>query len=486
VARQSFVRQSLGVVSSQYLSRAVGLVRGLVAAAVLGPVGFGAWNALSLILDYGSYASLGAIQGLDLVLPAAALRGETGPARTAMRGAWWVTLVGGVLFAIAVAVHLASGTWLSLSRWGWGAPALMLAAAFVQLAIQYHVSSLRASREFEVVSIGLSLQAIVGGGLGIATVGKAGVWGLLWSWLAGGLCALLWMRRSPLRPPLAPAHPDQGAKLAVIGLPMFAFFALTLLIRSFDRIALVRFGGNDALGVYSIGLIVAGLVFYPPEAAAAVLFPRIAASAGGARDPERTRDEVLRAQRALTLALPLLVGPGLLWAPPIVARLLPSFTPGLASMRVLAMAALVMSMATLPGYYLLGLGLARSLLPAAGVATAVAAIAIFTTAALDPRPISVAWAATAGYAAFALALLGLATPRLAPAAGQRAALLLGTLGPTLWAVVVLLFLTRVQDLSVAAAASRTALFLAAYAPLALVLGRELGIAQTVRSWTAPR
>jgi O-antigen/teichoic acid export membrane protein len=484
--RSGFIRQSLGVASSQYLARAVLLVRGLVAAAALGPVAFGAWNALTLILDYGSYASLGAIQGLDLVLPAAALRGEAAVARTTMAGAWWVTLVGGALFALAVIVHLASGSWLTLTGWGWSAPLLMLAAAFVQLAIQYHVSALRAHREFGAVSVALTLQAVVGGGLGMATVARAGVWGLLWSWLAGGTCALLWVRRDPRRPPLRPAHPDSGVKLALIGLPMFAFFALALMIRSFDRIALVRYGGNDALGVYSIGLIVAGMVFYVPEAAAAVLFPRVAAAAGGARDPEGTRAEVFMAQRALMAMLPLLVGIGLLWAPPIVARLLPAYVPGLRSMRVLVVAALAMSTATLPSYYLLGLGRARAMLPAAGMAAAVAAAAIFTAAALDPRPVTVAWGAAAGYGAFALAMLALAIPRLAPTRSQRWGLLAATLLPTVWGSALLLALTRAEDVSVAAALARSAWFAVAYAPLALWLGRGLGIVHAVRSWIAAR
>ena len=91
--RSGFIRQSLGVASSQYLARAVLLVRGLVAAAALGPVAFGAWNALTLILDYGSYASLGAIQGLDLVLPplrrSAARRRWRAPRWPAPGGSRW-------------------------------------------------------------------------------------------------------------------------------------------------------------------------------------------------------------------------------------------------------------------------------------------------------------------------------------------------------------------------------------------------------------
>ena len=72
--RPALVRHSLGLAFSQYLSRLVLLVRAAASAAALGPAGFGAWNALNLILDYGWYAPLGALQGLDLGLPPAVAR----------------------------------------------------------------------------------------------------------------------------------------------------------------------------------------------------------------------------------------------------------------------------------------------------------------------------------------------------------------------------------------------------------------------------
>ena len=51
----------------------------VLAVVALGPAGFGAWNALNLILDYGGYASGGALQGLDLHLPAPTARGRMSP-----------------------------------------------------------------------------------------------------------------------------------------------------------------------------------------------------------------------------------------------------------------------------------------------------------------------------------------------------------------------------------------------------------------------
>ena len=482
MAARGLIRDSFGLALSQYLSRAVLLGRGLATAACLGPTGFGAWNALTLILDYGSYASFGALNGLDLKLPPWIARHERALATRALRGAWWASLAGGVLFAAAVVVVLATGNWLSLTGWGWGAPALMLAAVFVQLAIQYHASALRAAGDFARVSAAGAVQALLGGGIGIVAVWQSGVWGLLWGWLAGGLASLILLRRAPPRPPLAPGHAAEGLKLAATGLPMLAFFAMALVVRSLDRMALVRFGGNDVLGLYSVGLIMAGLILYVPEAVAAVLFPRIAAAAQGARDPEATRREVARSHRALALLMPLVVGPGVLWAPPVLARLLPAFASGIETLRVLAIAALVLSTATLPSYYLLGRGRPRGLLVAAGIGVAIAALVIVGVASLDPRPLSVAWASTAGYAAFALALLAVATPQLAPAPRERVAMVAAALIPTGWAAGLLIALQPDTDVAVGTAARRSAAFLALYLPVVLAMGRRLEVGAAWRRW----
>ena len=480
---RAFIRDSLGLAASQYVARAILLARGLASAAALGPAGFGAWNALNLILDYGAYASLGAIQGLDLNLPARAARGEVERARRAMRGAWSIILAGGAAFTLAVAAVLATGTWVSAGDWGPGAPALMLVAAFVQLGILYHAAVLRAHGDFRAVSVGLALQAVVGGGIGILTVWRAGVWGLLWGWLLGGACAIGWMRRSPARPPLLPSHLREGAALAASGLPMFAFFALALVIRSLDRIALARFGSNQALGYYGLGLTATALALYLPEAAAAVLLPRVAAASQGARDPESTRREVVRVHRSLMVLLPALVGPGVLCAPFLLQRLLPDYAPSFAPIRILALAALVNSMATLPCYYLLGLGQARSLLGAAGAAAVVATAAVFGTAWVAPRPTEIAWATTAGYAAFALPMLARAAPRLVADRNEAVALWFGTLAPSAWAAVVLLGLSSPQDATPIGAAWRSLAFLAVYAPVGWVFGRGSGMSGVL---VAPR
>src|SRR6185503_8853096 len=100
---QKFVRDSIGVALSQYLARAMLLVRGLVSASALGPAGYGVWNALNLILDYGTYASLGSLLGLDLRLPAASLEADPSRARRMLQGTWSIVWIGWLAFAVILA-----------------------------------------------------------------------------------------------------------------------------------------------------------------------------------------------------------------------------------------------------------------------------------------------------------------------------------------------------------------------------------------------
>lgn len=483
----SFIRDTLGTALSQYVARLAVLLRGVVAAAALGPVGYGAWNALNLLLDYGAYASCGALQGLDLDLPPAAARGDRDRAARLMAGAWTVVVLGTLLFALAVAVYLAGGERAITATWGAGAAALALVAALLQLAIQYHVGALRAHGEFQRVSSGLAVQAVLGGGLGIALVARFSVWGLLGGWIAGSLVALAWMRAGALRPPLAPGAVRDGLSLAWLGLPVFGYFVASLVLRSVDRLAFVRYAGTEGLGLYSLGLMAVGLILYPPEAAAAVLYPRMSAAARGARDPDRTRDEVRRAHRALAVVLPPLVALGMVWAAPVIGWLLPAFSEGVPALRWLALGALLLSAATVPGYFVLATGPRGALLAVgAGMALATAAL-VFGVAARDHRPASIAMAASAGYGGFALGLVALAAPGLYAGAAQRVGFVIASFVPALWAGGLAIAACAALGVgSVGAAALISCAVVVAYLPVLWWFGRGVGLASLARAWLAPR
>jgi O-antigen/teichoic acid export membrane protein len=363
----------------------------------------------------------------------------------------------------------------------------MLGAAWCQLAFQYLASSLRAFGRFRPVSIAHALQAAVGGGIGVLLVWSHGAWGLLWGWIAGSALALLVMRRAVPEAPLRPAQPRQGLSLARAGLPIFAYFATTLALRSVDRLALLRFGGHDRLGLYAIGLMAAGMVLYLPEAAAYVLFPRMAAAAHGARDPVATRMECVRAQRALAVTVPLLVAIGIASAGPVVSALLPDYRGGLPALRALAIGAAMMSAATIPGYSLLAAGRFRALLSIGVAATLADAAGVGFVAFRTRDPGSVALAAAAGYTLFAAGIIAAAAREWFAGAAERAQTLAAGLVPGAWVGLASWLASRLgSDASWTAASLRAVAVTAVYLPVLWWFGRGAGIASLVREWMGRR
>jgi O-antigen/teichoic acid export membrane protein len=484
MAPGALVRDSLRLTISQLLARAALLGRAVVAMVALGPGGFGSLNALNLILDYGAYAPCGVLQGLDLELPAAAELGAAAEAAALLRGAWLVVVVGGALFAIGLVAFLSLGAGPAAHALGWGPPLLMLVAALLQLAILYQGSALRAHGRFGALSAATAAQALVGGAAGIALVWRFGIGGLIAGWIAGGVVALAMMRRA-WPAPLVPGAPARGRALLGLGLPVFAYFLASLVMRSVDRMAFLRFGTPESLGLYSLGITTAGLVLYLPESAGSVLYPRIAAAAHGARDLARTRAEVDRAQRALVLVLPPAVAFATLWAAPVIAAVprLQAYAAGVPALQILATGALLLGAGAIPGYLLLGFGRSRQVLVVALAGAVLTATLVFGTAARDPRPAPVALAAASGYLAFAAAIVALAARELRSGAADRLRFVVASLLPALWAGALVLALSALGSPADARAALLRSVALAlGYLPVLAWLGRGIGLGSLARDW----
>jgi O-antigen/teichoic acid export membrane protein len=478
-----FLRDALSIAASQYIARGVLLARGVIAAAALGPRGYGHWNALHLVFDYGPFATAGAVQGLDLAMPGASARGDRALEVRLMRGAWTAAIAGSALFGAVLAVHLATGRRAIAAGWGPGAVVLMMVAACFQIALQVQAAALRARGRFDAVSLATGVQALAGGLLGALLVWPYGAWGLIGGWLAGSVLALFVQGVAAPDLAVAPGEPGIAIGLARAGFPVFAFFALSLVLRSLDRLALVRFGEPAGLGVYSLGLMTTGLVLYLPESAAFVLYPRVAAAAQGARDVVQTWTEVARVHRTLGAFLPPLVAVGMVWAGLVVEWLLPAFREGVPVVHRLAMGAVLLSASTVPAYFLLAAGRRGALLTVGAVAAACAAALVFAVAARDSRPGTVAIAAVGGYGLFALGLVALASRALFARMRDRLGFVWASFVPPLWAAGVALAVcaTGPQG-SPLWALGRTAVVLLACLPVAWWFGRGLGARSLLDAW----
>ncbi len=422
---RKFVRDSVGFAFSQYLVRLLNLVRGLVAARLLGPSPYGVWSALLLLFDYGGCAPLGTYQGLDRVIPARIVEGDAARLERAKRSGLFNVLILSLLYAAICIAYFDQSSGQIRAAWGMSGIALTLACVVMTNVSLYHLTLMRSHGNIGAVSAWFLLQSVIGVALGLALIPSFGKWGLLWGWVAGTAVAMataMWRGHAvvPLR--MAPS-PDSRLLLAV-GLPMFMYTLAGFLMRSLDRVIILRFLGTESLGLYALAVTAVTFLLTLPDAVAYVIYPRLVRRYHEASsDPAAIRDLVERSVRVVAVGTPALCAIAYLGADDVVLWLLPRFHEGVPALRVLCFSAAGLALANLASIILMTLGRQLLLIP---IALGMSAVGVFFDLAairLGQGIRGVAWATFATFVLNSAVLMTLAESGLGPGFGRRLGLL---------------------------------------------------------------
>ena len=372
---RKFVRDSIGFAVSQYLVRFLTTVRGLIAARLLGPAGYGSWNAVMLIMDYGCYAPAGTYAGLDRAVPARIVDGDAQRLEQLKRSGLFNVLVTTGTFVVLCMSYFARSNGQIRQAWGLGGVAVTLGCVVLSAFSLYHLTLMRSHGNITAVSLWFLLQGTIGVGLGLALIPSLGAWGLLWGWFAGTLVAALtasWRGRAVV--PLLPVPTRDSLTILTTGFPMFVYTGSSFVMRSLDRVIILKFLGTEALGLYGLAVMAVGFLLTLPDAVAYVLYPQLVRRyRESGDDPAAIRDQVHRVMRALSLVIPALCAFAYLGADDAVEWLLPRFRGGVPAMRILCFSAAGLSLANLGSIVLMTLGRQLALVP---VAVGMAAVGV--------------------------------------------------------------------------------------------------------------
>ncbi|MBI5709171.1 MAG: oligosaccharide flippase family protein [Candidatus Eisenbacteria bacterium] len=422
---RKLVRDSVGFAVTQYVVRVALMLRGIIAMRLLDPLSYGAWNALTLLLDYGALAPLSTQQGLDQAVPPRIVAGDPLRLERIKRAGLFNIVVLTALFAAGSLSYLVGSHGRILGFWGVrGLLAALVCIALINLSF-YYLTLLRSHGNIGAVSMWFILQGGIGTALGLSLIpvveawGYDGAWGLLVGWLAGTAAGVIYAQlQSHGAAPLGPRPSRDSALLLRVGLPMYLYTASSVVLRSVDRLIILRFLGTQKLGYYSLSVIVLGLLLYLPDAIAYVLYPHFLRRyhAEGNR-PEAIREQVERSLQVLAVAVPALCGLTFLAARDGAMLLLPRYLPGISAARVMCFAAGAIALANLSSVVLMTLGRHRALVVAAGFFTVAGAAVDYTVVRLGRDITGVAWATLGTFTASGvvlpwLALRGLQVPFL--------------------------------------------------------------------------
>lgn len=492
---RKFIRDSIGIAVSQYIVRALLMARGVIAARLLGPYAFGAWSGLSLILDYGLLAPMGSQQGLDQLVPGRIVAGDR-PSLTRLKraGLFNILLLNG-LFAALCLSYFGFSTGQLRTFWGLHGIAAMLACAILTCIASYHLTLLRSHGDAGALSVWSLIQGMTGALLGLALLPFIGAWGLLIGWLVGTVAALFYVRaQGRAVVPLSPAPARESLTLIAVGVPMFLFSITNLVMRTLDRLVILRFLGAEALGYYSLGVVALTLMLYLPDSVSYVLYPRLLRKYHQAGDrPEALHGDFERTTRTLALVVPVLCGIVYLAADDVVGWVLPQFLHGLVPLKVLGFGAVGLALANLSSITVMTLGRRLWLLPAALLMAGLSAVLDLTAALHGFGIAGVAWATTLAYSVAGAVLLWLAGTGLRLGFGRRVLDLLTGFAPLALSIGLAFFMDYVLPWPDAVGGGRAFLRLAFGIPIYVVIyglaaypmARGLGLRQLAAELNLP-
>lgn len=482
-----FTRDSLGLAFTQYLVRAMSMARGFVAAKMLDPMAFGAWNALQLMMDYGSLAPFGTQQGLDQMVPARLVEGDAERIARVKRAALFNVVAFSLTFAALGLAWASIGS--SRMRENWHLSGLMLALTCVLLVNVANVgtSILRSHGDIGSLSRWFQIQGLVGSGLGLLLMFWLGRWGLLWGWLAGCLVAFVYVvRRGRGVFPLVPRPSMDAVDLVQIGLPLYLFMASSLVMRNLDRIVVLRFLGTQSLGYYGLSVNVLTLLMAIPDSLVYVSYPQFVRRYSEAgQDATVLHDRVARLARGITLGLPLVAGLCAIGCPALVHALLPKYDPCVGAMRTLGFGATGIALSSLASIVLMTVGRRVILIPAAIFLTALSGGLQVLSLRWNGGLTGIATASAIAYIVSGGVLLALAAASMSMNGRRVASLVSRCLAPTVVAVSLLMAVDRLVigkvpheglDLLLRLAFA-TLVYVAGYGVLVLPFARGIGLLQ---------
>lgn len=331
------------------------VLRGFLAARLLGPATFGQWNVFLLAFEYGQYAHFGVLNGLNKETAFRLGRGEPDEARRmedaglasmllTSVGSWLLLLAGAFLFRRdAISPPVLAGL------------LLVGALVVVEEVVLTFVSVARAHGNIAIVSRTELLHAVVNLAVSAVLLVPFGLPGLMVGWVATRAGAMIYLlTRSGLR--IRP-RPDRARAWHLLrrGSWIFLYLVMAALLRTVDRAVILGGVGVETLGLYAMAATVAGLVANLPAALSFVLYPDFLRRFGATGDPAALAGSLERWSLALASVTPLLWLALSLAVPPMLYYALPDYLGAVPAVRLLLAGSIFGSLAQVPIFFLLAI-----------------------------------------------------------------------------------------------------------------------------------
>jgi len=363
------------------ISQIVGLIRAVIVPVLLNPEQFGIWNLMNVVVNYGSNAHLGILDGMNKLIPVLRGQGQEPEAEVVRDSVFWVnaSLNAGCCVFIWLASYAVPPAYIIALR-------IVALIVFVTGLFYYLFTLLRADSRFKLISAGVGGLSILSAIL-ILTLGyfsqdrlSGTLFGLATAYI---LIVLFWFFKGRYHYRFQVNWSAVRQSFST-GVPLLITGVLTSLFLSIDRWVIVSNLGAIMLGYYAIGILASNLIGLIPGSIANVLYPKMLERFGASGNPTTLLSLLDGPVRAVVIFMSLLIGGSILILPFLIRFFLPKYLSSVPFLGVLISAAFFLGATSVSGNFIVAINRQRLLI-------AIQIAAIFLALTLDFIAVSMGW-----------------------------------------------------------------------------------------------
>lgn len=356
----------LNYASSQYFSQFMGFFTAVFMRMFLGPFNIGVWSILRVVADYSAYTHLGTTSTVFYKLPYHRAKGEMQEADNVKDVVFTYLALTTFVMGIGIAIYafLFRSTLMPQIFWGLLVVSVLI---FCRRIYTYYVTLLRVNKNFTVLSKSIIFDAVVNFGLVLVLVRNFQLKGLFASVILMPIMNVLFIKYFVDFDIKYRLSLNKLGSYIKFGFPLFIVSILSLILYSVDRIMIAKFLGLEALGFYSIGIMARMYGEGLSRNFNVVITPHFLEDYGKAGDIETATKYLKVPAELMSTFMVLILGMIYIAAPPLVVYILPKFTPGIMSMKLLLLAAFFYVASPQSQHFLIVVNKQTKLVPIIGV-----------------------------------------------------------------------------------------------------------------------
>jgi len=331
------------------------ILRGTIVARVLGPVYFGIWDALQVILDYSPYFGLGVPNAMSREYPYRVGKNELSQAGAIKNTAFTFnilinTAVALLLVGIIVFLKLKISSEIAI-----GVLVISLVSILQQASVFYRELG-RLEKRINSVNIALLLFSGINCLVSILLVRRFSIYSLYLALVIAyiiSLAYLIYVTKNKFRFSI---DKDHLRRLVKLGLTLTMIPILTTALQNLDKLLILKFLNIKYLGFYGLGSLFAGLILYLPVAYQFITYPYLL-EGHGQKVPVSDLGNLYVAQPTMAMAglLAFCIGAMLISVNPVIKYLLPNYLDSLKTLKILLVSGFFFSQIYLSANFLVAM-----------------------------------------------------------------------------------------------------------------------------------